>query len=173
MAVKNLREAFCLAYHALPEAVGRGARAAVMAGYSEKSAKAKASQLLADPRVKERLDQLDGRAPAPMPAVSGAHPSTTGAWPFSPPGTEHSPPPEPSPDLFDGLQEADPLAWLEKAMNNPRLDPKLRTDAAKALLPFKHAKLGEVGKKQQQKEKAGVVAGKFSPRAGPPQLKAV
>lgn len=177
MATKNMRDAFCLAYHTLPDVKGRGARAAVMAGYSERTSVVTASRLLADPKIKARLDQLAGRVAAPMPASPGTHPSSTGNWPFSPPGADHSEPPPsppPSPDPFEGEQIADPKDFLRKAMNNPRLDPKLRIDAAKKLIDFEHGKVGEVGKKQQQKEKAGQVASKFTPRAAPPgQLRAV
>ncbi len=41
---------------------GIGSKAAVAAGYSEKSAEQQASTLLADPKVSEALAQIDGRA---------------------------------------------------------------------------------------------------------------
>ena len=63
----------------------------------------------------------------------------------------------------------DPVHFLEAVMVNQTLDAKLRIDAAKALLPYKHHKLGEGGKKEQRNEAAKKVAGRFSP-APPPKL---
>lgn len=68
----------------------------------------------------------------------------------------------------------DPAEMLRYAMNDRMLDPKTRLDAAKALLPYQHKKLGETGKKEDQGEAAkGAARGKFSPAAPPPQLKLV
>ena len=69
----------------------------------------------------------------------------------------------------------DPKELLRHAMNDRRLDPKTRIQAAVALLPLEHQKLGESGKKQQQEKAAESVAtGRFSPAAPPPsQLKLV
>jgi phage terminase small subunit len=44
---------------------------------------------------------------------------------------------------------------------------KLRADAAKALMPFRHKKLGEGGKKEDAAKKAGAVVSKFAPKAPP------
>ena len=43
-------------------------------------------------------------------------------------------------------------------MNQPAADLRLRIDAAKAMLPFKHKKLGEGGKKDE-KDAAAKAAG--------------
>lgn len=166
-------------FTSLPNERGRARRAAVAVGYSEKTASVTASKLLALPKIQERIKQLElaklhgtpALPPGALPAT-GVHPSATGPWPFSQPGANHSPTaPEPS-DVFGDEETTDPVVFLERAMNNPKLDEKLRVDAAKALLPFKHAKLGETGKKDQQKKNAKEVASKFSPRSGPP-LRAV
>lgn len=184
MATANKREAFCLTYFSLPDERGRGRRAAVAVGYSEKTASVTASRLLADPGIQERLKELaiaklNGTSPPlpgqrTMPAQPGAHPSETGRWPFSPPGANHSAPAEdaPSTDPFDGEQIADPKDFLRKAMNNPRLDPKLRVDAAKKLIDFEHAKLGEVGKKEQKQEAAKTAGGGKFATSAPPRLAA-
>lgn len=69
----------------------------------------------------------------------------------------------------------DPKDLLRHAMNDRRLDPKTRIQAAVALLPFEHQKLGETGKKDKQATAAeGAVTGRFKP-AEPPakQLKLV
>lgn len=169
-------------FTSLPNERGRARRAAVAVGYSEKTASVTASKLLALPKIQERIKQLElaklhgtpALPPGARPAT-GVHPSTTGPWPFSQPGANHEPvTPEPParPDVFGDEPTTDPAVFLERAMNNPKLDEKLRVDAAKALLPFKHAKLGETGKKDQQKKNAKEVASKFTPRSGPP-LRAV
>ena len=113
-----------------------------------------------------------------MPAQPTAHPSETGQWPFSPPGADHSAQPEPpvNADPFAGETTEDPVVFLERAMNNSKLDVKTRVEAAKALLPFKHAKLGEIGKKDQQKKNAQDAAGgkgRFNVGRAPGQLRSV
>lgn len=181
MATKNLQEAFCLAYHSLPDVKGRGTRAAVVAGYSEKSAQVTASQLLAKPHIKARLDELAGRVPAGTPVAPPAHPSATGNWPFSPPGANHEPPPgDPNgaaaaADPFEGKRIEDPKVWLREAMNNPKLEPKHRLDAAKKLIDFEHAKIGETGKKavKEDEAKSETGAGPFQTAPPPPRLKVV
>jgi len=64
----------------------------------------------------------------------------------------------------------DPKAFLAAVMNDGEADARLRTEAAKALMPYVHAKLGEGGKKDNRKAAAqSVLRGKFSPSA-PPKL---
>ena len=68
----------------------------------------------------------------------------------------------------------DPKELLRHAMNDRMLDPKTRIQAAAALLPYEHKKLGETGKKEDQGEAAkGAAKGRFSPAAPPPQLRLV
>lgn len=62
----------------------------------------------------------------------------------------------------------DPMQWLLAAMKNPALDDKLRIDAAKALLPFLHAKKADAGVKDEKAERAKKAgAGKFAAAAAP------
>lgn len=63
----------------------------------------------------------------------------------------------------------DPAKFLAAVMNDAMTDVKIRTDAAKALMPYKHARLGEGGKKEQAQDKANKVASRFSSSA-PPKL---
>jgi phage terminase small subunit len=56
-------------------------------------------------------------------------------------------------------------------MNDSGTETRLRVDAAKALMPFLHKKLGEGGKKEQQGEAAKAVASRFA-AAAPPKLAA-
>jgi len=119
--------------------------AAIRAGFSEKTASAAGSRNVKDPDVKAYLDK---RRETP-PAAGGQ------AQPAQPPGD----------DAFDIPPTADPVEFLTKVMNEPAADLRLRIDAAKAMLPFKHKKLGEGGKKDEKNElakKAG--AGRFGLR---------
>ena len=129
---------------------------AIRAGYSEATASAAGSRLVKDKDVKARLDQArqeqaeSGRTAAPPAGI-------------------------PPLDAIEIPPTADPVEFLTKVMNEPAADLRLRIDAAKAMLPFKHKKLGEGGKKDQANDKAKTVASRFSAGAppGPPALKAV
>lgn len=80
------------------------------------------------------------------------------------------PEPEKEPEIVPvSLEHRDPKAFLMALMNDFEADIKVRADAAKALMPFVHQKLGEGGKKEQRQKDAEKVAGRFS--AGvPPRL---
>jgi phage terminase small subunit len=72
--------------------------------------------------------------------------------------------------LVDALSHRDPKVFLLALMNDQEADVKLRSDAAKALMPFMHARVGESGKKDQKADEAKKAqAGKFAPSA-PPKL---
>ena len=63
----------------------------------------------------------------------------------------------------------DPQKFLLDLMNDPAADPRMRLDAAKALMPFMHGKPG-AGKKDERVQAAKKVStGKFAP-AAPPRL---
>lgn len=66
----------------------------------------------------------------------------------------------------------DPAKFLRAVMNDSASEAKLRLDAAKALMPFVHQKMGEGGKKEQRHAAAQKVANRFAP-AEPPKLAAV
>nr|WP_288355645.1 terminase small subunit [uncultured Pseudomonas sp.] len=130
-------------------------KAAIDAGYSEKTAPQAGSKLAKDPDIvayvarRKQFDEARAEVKSETEKVNSDRAAETEA------------------------SGKDPIAFLERMMANELEDPKLRIDAAKALLPYKHAKKGELGKKEQAKEKAGQAAGgKFGPRQ-PPQLKAV
>uniref|UniRef100_UPI0006679767 hypothetical protein n=1 Tax=Burkholderia multivorans TaxID=87883 RepID=UPI0006679767 len=72
-------------------------------------------------------------------------------------------------DLGAMTNFTDPKAFLIAAMNDARTEPKLRIDAAKALMPFVHKRLGEGGKKEQRDEAAKKAASRFA-QAAPPRL---
>ncbi len=123
--------------------------AAIKAGYSASTASAAGSRLVKDPAVAAYL--AERRAAVP----EGQRP-TPGARPFDPA----------NPILF-----TDPKAFLIAAMNDGELAEKQRVEAAKALMPFMHKKLGEGGKKEQKQEEAEKVASRFK-AAPPPRLAA-
>lgn len=104
--------------------------AAIRAGFSEKTASASGSRNVKDPDVKAYLEER--------------RKSAQGAGPKAPPS------PLPPLDAIDIPATADPVEFLTKVMNEPAADLRLRIDAAKAMLPFKHKKLGEGGKKDEK-----------------------
>ena len=94
----------------------------------------------------------------------GARPNTGGARPGS--GRK---PKVVAPITIDA--SADPKKFLIDLMNDPAADPRMRLDAAKALMPFMHDKPGAGGKKDERLSAAKKAAtGKFSPVAPPLRL---
>ena len=75
-------------------------------------------------------------------------------------------------DLSSIMAFKDPKDFLLAAMNDPETEQRLRIDAAKALMPFVHQKLGEGGKKDAKDDAAKRAANKFAVTA-PPKLKVV
>ncbi len=63
----------------------------------------------------------------------------------------------------------DALQYLKDEMNNAMLPPQMRHDAAKTLVQYQHARVGEKGKKEKRNDDAkGVVkSSKFAPKAQP------
>lgn len=72
------------------------------------------------------------------------------------------------PAIVDG-EVGDAKGFLERVVRGELLPSAAQLDAAKALLPYQHRKLGEAGKKEQRQEQAGQVRGRFAP-AAPPRL---
>ncbi|MDR6585537.1 terminase small subunit [Herbaspirillum frisingense] len=122
--------------------------AAIEAGYSAATASAAGSRLVKDPVVNAYLNKCREET-----KVSSGEVANT---PF---------------DINRALQYSDPRAFLLATMNDPKTEDKLRVDAAKALMPFMHKKLGEGGKKDARDEEAKKVASRF-PAAAPPRLAA-
>ncbi|MDI6637048.1 terminase small subunit [Pantoea dispersa] len=135
--------------------------AAIKAGYSEKSARSKGSQLAKDPEViafiarkkKEKIEVDD------VP-THGKKVNT--------PAVKSEPEAEPKTPRPDGEYD-DPLEFLKYVMNSRAEDIDTRKDAAKAMLPYLHSKKGEGGKKDAKQAAAKAVASKFTGMA-PPQL---
>ncbi|WP_250483292.1 terminase small subunit [Caballeronia sp. GaOx3] len=128
--------------------------AAVAAGYSAKTASAAGARLVRDKDVVSYLAAARGK---------------DGATPASGEAPKHEGKSQTEYDLAKLTEFRDPKAFLIAAMNDGATEFKLRVDAAKALMPFVHHKLGEGGKKEQRDEAAKKVASKFAP-AAPPKL---
>lgn len=122
--------------------------AAIAAGYSMASANVRASELMRRPDIKA--------------AVKAA------AKPGSVVITRDVP----------SKHYADSLQFMVDAMNNGQLPVAMRFEAAKALLPYQHARIGETGKKESAKDRARAIVGgqrrgKFTPKGAPPHLRIV
>lgn len=128
--------------------------AAIAAGYSPATAAQSGSRMAKDPAIAAYLAENRGAAPAASPAPASARPA--------------APPKGDEPARGAEKRYSDPADFLMDQMNDDRLDPRDRRDAAKALMPFKHQKLGEGGKKDQKQDAAKTAArGKFAPAAAP------
>lgn len=139
-------------------AILRGAtpeEAAITAGLSEKTAR------VAGARLRKKKSIVDALA------VIGI--STPGV-PVAGPAVTHSEP-EPEEEPVDDLPKTeDSLEFLEAVVANPRIPLGRRMEAAKTLLPFQHAKIGEKGKKATKADGALAAAAegnKFGARAAP------
>lgn len=99
---------------------------------------------------------VKGRSGGPRPNSGGARPGAGR--------------PKKQPEVIDlSVQYDDPEKFLRAVMNDSATDAKLRIDAAKALMPYIHAKKGEGGKKEQKQAEAQKVASRFA-AASPPKL---
>lgn len=121
--------------------------AAVAAGYAVGSASAAADKLMAMPAIRAALKVTPG-----VDTKAG-----TPTMPRS--------------------KYADPKTFLLDVMNLDGLPIAVRADAAKQLLPYMHARMGETGKKETAKENARKIArggrSKFATRQAPPKLTVV
>lgn len=106
----------------------------------------------------------------------GARPNSGGKRPGAGRPKKAVEPAQPGGAVAELPKTDDPVAFLTTLMNDQKADLKLRAEAAKALLPFKHPKKG-VGAAPGKKEQAAGAAqsaavGRFAAGA-PPKLAAV
>lgn len=123
--------------------------AAVAAGYSAASASAAGSRLAKDEDVLAHI-QRKTKAAERLALTYGA-----------------VPPQDSASDPSEEPTYGNPRDFLFGKMNDPVIEPKLRIEAAKVLMPYEFAKKGEGGKKEQQADAAKKVASKFSQGASP------
>ena len=130
--------------------------AAIAAGYAQGSADVAAHRLMQKPAIKAAIKDATKTTP-------GVDAKTVNA------------------PTMPRAKYGDPITFLEDVMNHQQLPVAMRADAAKQLLPYKHARMGETGKKQTKKENAQAIARgnsakpakpKFATRA-PPSLSVV
>lgn len=70
------------------------------------------------------------------------------------------------------LEKSSPEVYLESLMLDEECDPRMRFEAAKALLPYRSRKLAETGKKEQAEQDARQAMGAYG-TASPPKLRVV
>lgn len=122
-------------------------KAAIHAGYSEKTARSKGNQLAKDPDVLAEIARKEVVAEAKQEAKEKGVPINLS-------------------EIAGSFK--DPKDFLAAVMNDIAEDPKLRIDAAKTLMPYVHAKKGELGKKGEDAERAKNAGnGKFAPKSAP------
>jgi len=151
------------------EATVRGAtpkEAAIAAGLSENTARNAGARMRKHPKVVAALEAIGFSTPGAPLAVKSLAPAAS---------QSEEKDPEEIADI--GLpQTEDSLEFLEAVVANPNIPLGRRLEAAKTLLPFQHAKIGEKGKKATKAEGAANAAAegnKFGARAAPAALKAV
>lgn len=122
--------------------------AAIAAGCPQKSASQAGSRLEKHPNVQGHLARLKAHESDTNPAA----------------GRDVASPEQRGAGIYD-----DPKEYLVSVMNDRFADRKTKMQAAIALLPFTHQKLGEGGKKDQQGKAAEAAGrGRFAPGAAPP-----
>lgn len=135
--------------------------AALAAGLAEASARNAGARMRKHPKVVAALAAAGiGTAPPP-PGNPKATPAASAAADMQ---------------LVDTLPKTeDAQEFLIALMNDPKAGIKARLEAAKALQPFQHAKIGEKGKKETKAEGAKQTAagGDVYSTRKPPSLKAV
>jgi phage terminase small subunit len=162
-------------------------QSAIAAGYSEATARQAASRLEKNPLVIAHMDRLVkfGDAPEAVKPKAKAAPKAEKPKPAETKQSDKPEKPEPpaqtenaaiapvhSSDPTVGI--LDPLEYMEQLVSDMSEDPKLRLEAAKALAPYRHAKLGEMGKKDAKNNDASNAAkGKYASAGVPPGLQRV
>lgn len=115
--------------------------------------------------------------PAIVAALAAVGISTSGIKSAKPSSTEPASEEDAAAELatIEIPETEDPKVFLTALMNCPKAGVKARLEAAKALLPFEHSKIGEKGKKQTKADGAKETAagGDVYATRKPPSLKAV
>ncbi|MFW1700862.1 hypothetical protein ACG9WR_01395 [Acinetobacter pittii] len=115
--------------------------AAVLAGYSERSAAAKGSQLENDPDVVAYLASLNSQGGGGLDATPLGEAAIQAEF-----------------RAMDKVSNS--LEFLKTIYKNPRIDQRTRIDAAKAALPYEFGRVGEKGIKEGRQDEANDAAKK-------------
>lgn len=157
--------------------------AAIEAGYSEKSARCKGSQLAKDPEVlafiaRKKCEAVEvDEAPVYRQKKAEQEDKTCRRKAAVTPLPDETKPEMPPPAVTssgieymeDGLP--DPVKAMGRLLvENINTDPKLALDAAYKLAQFTHQKKGDAGKKQAKGEAAKKAASRFAVPPPPPRL---
>lgn len=124
-------------------------QAAISAGLSPKTAKAAGFRMRKHPAIVSALAAVGigtKAAPSGKPEANAE---------------------ESEPDIMtiDIPETEDSLVFLGALMNCPKAGVKARLEAAKALAPFQHPRVGEKGRKESKQDQADQTkGGKFGPR---------
>ncbi len=129
--------------------------AAIIAGYKPRSAAQAGSRMAKDPFVTAYIGRLIASSPDLKNLLKNEGEL-----------------PEPEIHEFKISPQDDPKEFLMSLMNNQEAEFKMRFEAARALMPFMHARVGESGKKENKKV-AAKTAGKGRFSAGDAPLRAV
>lgn len=128
-------------------------QAAISAGLSPKTAKAAGFRMRKHPAIVAALAAVGIRTKTSPQAKSQSNTDPTEEDSAADIATIEIP------------ETQDSLVFLEALMNCPKAGVKARLEAAKALAPFQHARVGEKGKKESKQDQAGETkGGKFGPR---------
>lgn len=115
--------------------------AAVMAGYSERSAAAKGSQLESDPDVVAYLASFNSQGGGGLDGTPLGEAAIQAEF-----------------IAMDKVSNS--LEFLKTIYKNPRIDQRTRIDAAKAALPYEFGRVGEKGIKEGRQDEANETAKK-------------
>jgi phage terminase small subunit len=157
-----------------------GAKAAIHAGYSENGAAQAAARLMRDKHVLAALGRnAEVNKGVNKNRVNKKAEAANTTEPNSPASGPHDTAADTGPMDGIGLKAlgltSDPREVLVAIMNDALEEPKLRLEAAKALMPFTHGKIAEQGKKGAKQAAADKVAagGRFAPPPPPTHLRVV
>ncbi|HCQ9760858.1 terminase small subunit [Acinetobacter baumannii] len=130
--------------------------AAISAGYAEKTASAAGARLAKDPEIIVYIEMLK--------AKKEGRSLTSDSPKVKPKDTPENSGEDENPIEEFQFEGDDPLEFLTKVMNFNGNKLNIRMQAAMALMPYKHGKVAEKGKKQTKAETAreGSKSGKFA-----------
>ncbi|HAW7017218.1 terminase small subunit [Acinetobacter baumannii] len=130
--------------------------AAISAGYAEKTASAAGARLARDPEIIVYIEMLK--------AQKEGRSLTSDSPKVKPKDTPENSGEDENPIEEFQFEGDDPLEFLTKVMSFNGNKLNIRMQAAMALMPYKHGKVAEKGKKQTKAETAreGSKSGKFA-----------
>lgn len=124
------------------------------------------TELVAEPEPSENGGYAVEAADAPLHPDPDPEPQPSHEPPAARVNLSRAIKPLPPPMDRPLITATDPLEFMLKLMADVSEDPKTRLEAAKAAIPYLHAKKGEVGKKEEKRTAAEKVKeGRFGLRA--------